>query len=68
MLNIIKFRLCLNELRPILSEFAVLRQNTYIHPGLAAGKMDLPGPNISSNPDENIAGFGRGQPKRVEML
>jgi hypothetical protein len=50
------------------SEFAVLRQNTYIHPGLAAGKMDLPGPNISSNPDENIAGFGRGQPKRVEML
>jgi hypothetical protein len=62
MLNIIKFRLCLNELRPILSEFAVLRQNTFIHPELTAEKMGLSRQKITFIRRYLAPDFGPGNP------
>jgi hypothetical protein len=67
MLNIFKFRLCLNEFCLVLSELAVIYLKKIIHFVLAAGKMGFPDQKLhpSGAKYRRILALGA---QRLEML
>jgi hypothetical protein len=68
MLNIFKFRLCLNEFRLVLSEFAVIYKKNSSIPNSPLEKWAAHAKKNYIHPALNSSVFRPGKPQRLKML